>query len=119
MTTSRGLPDTVEYLELALTIIREGIIPPELRAATLRLIGGLDGLNIDSRTEDSHTTFFIEYTDHSVETRYSFALDQHGYLRHEQRLNLTADPQFGIPANTIIHQADYTQPSLTDSLSTP
>jgi hypothetical protein len=119
MTTSRGQPDTVEYLELALTIIREGIISPELRAAALRLIGGLDGLNIDSRTEAAHTIFFIEYTDSGVETRYSFAIDEHGYLRHEQRLNLTADPQFGISASTIIHQADYTQPTVTDSPNTP
>lgn len=46
--------------------------------------------------------FFIEYTDREVETRLTFTVDNHGYLRYQQTLNLTADTQFGIPANTVI-----------------
>lgn len=119
MVTNRGLPETVEYLEVALTIIRDLITPAELRASTLRLIGELNGLQVHEVPQGADPMFYIDYTDEGVETRFSFAIDRQGHLRFEQKLNLTADSRFGIPANTATHQAEYTRPEVTDTLERP
>ncbi|HZD22663.1 MAG TPA: hypothetical protein VE569_04585 [Acidimicrobiia bacterium] len=118
MATGRGLPETVEYLDIALDIIGESFATPELRATTLRLIGHLDDLQL-AETGNESATFLIEYTDREAETRLTFTVDNHGYLQYEQILNLTADQQFGIPADTVIAETISDPPIETRTLDTP
>jgi hypothetical protein len=120
MTQDRGLPEPVEYLNTALNIIREVNISPELRAATLRLIADLDGVEHPAADSvDEPAEFFIEYSDQGVNTRLTFRIDGQGYLRFEERLNLEADTRLGVPARTPIFRAEYTRPTITEDLQTP
>ena len=119
MVTDRGLPETVEYLDVALDIVRESFSSPQLRAATLRLIGDLNGLQLVETSATGSVTFLIEYTDRNVDTRLTFIIDGNGYLRYEQLLNLTADQEFGIPANTSVFVAEYSEPLIVDGLDAP
>ena len=120
MAEDRGLPETVEYLAVALNIIREVYITPELRAATLRLIANLDGLNHEpTDSEIDPAAFHIDYTDQGILSRFTFRIDGQGYLRFEERLNLEADTRFGVPAHTPTFRAEYTRPTIAGSLQTP
>jgi hypothetical protein len=118
MTTGRGLTETMEYLDVALDILRDTIQPPDVRASTLLLIGELKGLEHVESTSDG-STFRIEYVDRTVETRLTFTVSHDGYLLFEETLNLTADETYGIPAGTAIYTAEYTAPVVVDSLDEP
>jgi hypothetical protein len=120
MTRDRGLPETVEYLNVALNIIREAYITPELRAATLRLIADLDGLDHEpTDLKKGPAAFVIDYDDRGVLTRLTFHIDTQGYLRFEERIGLEVDRALSVPAHTPIFRAEYTRPTLTSSLQTP
>ncbi len=101
MATDRGLPDTVEYLDVALDIVGGSFSSPELRAATLRLIGRLDGLTLDAASNGT-TTFSLRYIDRNVAVHQVFTIDASGYLRSKQLVNISSDDQYGIPADTVI-----------------
>jgi hypothetical protein len=115
----RGLPETIEYLDVALDLIRETFASPQLRANTLRLIGELPGLQFVGTSTDGTTTFAIEYADQGIETRLTFILTREGYLLTEERTVLEEDPVFGIPANTTVSSATYTTPRVVSSLQVP
>lgn len=120
MSQDRGLPETVEYLNVALNIIREVYITPELRATTLRLIADLDGLKHDpTESGKGPAAFHIEYLDQGVLTRFTLHIDSQGYLRFEERLNLGPDTSLGTPAHSPVFRADYTRPTITHDLQTP
>jgi len=120
MAQERGLPETVEYLSVALNIIREAYISPELRAAALRLIADLDGLKHEPTDPATDlAAFHVEYTDQGILTRFTFHIDRQGYLRFEERLNLEADTRLGVPAHTPTFRAEYTRPTIAGSLQTP
>jgi hypothetical protein len=116
MVTDRGLRQTVEYLDVAFDIIGESFASPQLRATTLRLIGRLDGLRLVDKTPDGSVTFAVDYTDRDIQKRLTFTIDLNGYLRYHQILNISADPDTGIPAHTAIYDAEFAEPMLTDSL---
>ena len=117
MTAGRGLPTSVEYLDVALDIHVQSFSNPQLRSIVLSLIAGLDGL---THTEQDGThTFTIEYTDRGVATTFTFSLDGTGSLLHTRVLNLETDPTFGIPANTAISEVAYEIPIEVDSLNSP
>ncbi|MFQ5522111.1 MAG: hypothetical protein ACE5F5_00840 [Acidimicrobiia bacterium] len=115
----RGLPDHVEYLDVALDILREVFTPPDLRATTLRLIGQLSDLNLVETTNDGAATFDIEYTNQNIPTRLTFTISGQGYLLFEEIRILKDDPRFGIPANTSVSTAEYSTPRIIPSLDTP
>lgn len=120
MTRDRGLPETVEYLNVAFNIIREVYTTPELRATTLRLIADLDGLKHEpTESETDPAAFYIEYTDQGVLTRFTFHLDSDGYLRFEERLGLEADMGIGVPVDMPVFRAEYIRPTITHDLQTP
>lgn len=118
MVTNRGLPEDVEYLDVAVDILRDPLQPPEVRQTVVRLIGDLDGLQLVESTTGG-VTLSVEYVDQEVRTRLTFTITNDGYLSFEQLTNLTADEEYGIPAGTVTSQADYSQPIVVDSLDTP
>lgn len=116
MVTERGLPETVEYLDVALDILRESFSSPQLRAATLRLIGDINGLQLVETSAAQSVTFLIEYVDRNVDARLTFTIDMIGNLSFEEHLNLTADQEFGIPADTSVFVVEYSAPLVVDGL---
>ena len=115
MYTEREVPETVLYLDVALDILRDTSQPTDVRGTALRLIGELDGLDlVESGADES--TFSVEYRENGVDSRQTFTVGDDGHLRYEEILNLTADEEFGIPAETAIYRASYTTPEVVDSL---
>lgn len=119
MRTDRGLPEAVEYLDVAIDIVRESFSSPELRAATLRLIATLDGLEVQERAPDGTVTFSIGYDDNGNPTNREFAIDRNGYLRAEQVTLPVGAHRFGIPAGTTTYAAEHLVPAVTESLGAP
>lgn len=115
MATDRGLPDTVEYLDVALDIVGGSFSSPELRAATLRLMGQLDGLTLDAASDET-TTFSLRYVDRNVNVHQIFAIDAGGYLRSEQLVNVSSDDQHGLPADTVVLDLSYSAPRTVSDL---
>jgi hypothetical protein len=118
MVTNRGLPESVEYLDVALDILRDPLYQPEVRASTLHLVADLDGLELVETTDDE-VTLSTEYVDRGVDTLQTFTIGSDGHLRFEEIQNLSADPEFGIPAGTVTHTATYSTPVIVDSLTEP
>jgi hypothetical protein len=114
----RGLPETVEYLDVALDILREPLTSPQLRAATLRLIAQLPDLELVETARDDSFTFAVEYRDQDVDSRQTFTLSKQGYLLTEEIRILEPNPRFGIPADTDIFTAIHTPATIVDDLST-
>lgn len=113
-----GRPDAVEYLDIALDLIREVFTPPELRAAVLTVIGRIPELEVVEQDE-SGATFAIEYEDRGLDTRQTFTISSRGELRAEETVLLEPDPDLGIPADTAVFTADYSTPEVVDSLDQP
>jgi len=115
-----GRPNEVEYLEIALGLIREVFTPPDLRATTLTLIGRIPGLELVDQTSEQ-TTFAIEYEqdEDEVETRRTFTLTSRGELVSEQTRILEDHPRLKTPADTPIFTAQYSTPIIVDTLDQP
>lgn len=113
-----GRPESVEYLDIAIDLIREVWTPPELRAATLTVIGMLPDLELVTQDE-AEATFTIEYEDNGLDTRQTFTISSRGDLLAEQTLLLEPDPELGIPADTVLFEATYSTPEVIDSLDQP
>ena len=115
MYTEREVPETVLYLDVALDILRDTSQPADVRGSALRLIGELDGLDlVESGSDES--TFSVDYRENGVDSRLTFTVGDDGHLRYEEILNLTADEEIGIPADTAIYRASHTTPEVVDSL---
>lgn len=117
--TDRDLPATVEYLDVALDLLSEVFAPPQLRAATLRLIGQLPDLAVRGESEDGTVTLSIEYTSDGIATAFAFTVDPSGYLLKEETVLLEGDLRHGIPGQTAIAEIDYGRPITVDSLDKP
>lgn len=115
---SRGLPADVEVLDIALDLLRETAAPPALRAAVLRMLADLDGIELAERRRDGGATFAVTYRDQFM-TRQAFTLDGDGNLVAETQMLLEPDQSLGIPADTAVWHANYEPPEIVDSLDTP
>lgn len=115
MVADRGLPETIEYLDVALGIVGESFATPQVRASTLRLIARLEGIQLVDPPSET-LTFAVDYVDKDVETRLTITLDRNGFLRHQRVLNVTADGQLGLPPATAIYEAEFAEPLITNSL---
>lgn len=113
----RGLPDTVEILDLALDLLRETGADPELRAAVLRVLSNLD-MELLERRPDGAATFAITY-ESALLTRDGFTLDLSGNLLEETTTLIEADPNLSIPSGTVIWNALYEPTSIVEGLSQP
>lgn len=110
-------PETVAHLGVGLDIIRESRASPQLRAATLRLVGDLPGLELLDTESDGIATFRIEYHDQKITKRLTFSIDTSGYLRAEELNSVDGDSRFGIPSNTVEFRSTNGQPQSTTELS--
>ena len=114
----RGGPEAVEYIDVALDLLREQLVSPHLRANTLRLIGQQRGLEVVKTSSDG-TTFAIDYSQDEIQTRLTFTISASGYLLWEDMTILENDPVFGIPKDTAVSSATYSPQLIVDNLDTP
>lgn len=111
-------PNEVEYLEIALGLIREVFAPPDLRATTLTLISRIPGLELVDQTSQQ-TTFAIEYQQDGIDTQQTFTLTSQGHLASEETRILEDHPRLGVPADTPIFTAQYSTPIIVNTLDQP
>lgn len=100
------LPDQIQVFNLASNLLTETGAQPPLRAAILRVLSTLD-LEL---VEQTSTRLTLAAT--SPRSRYTVTLDQTGNLIEATETVIQSDPQTGIPAGTVVHQATY-QPVTT------
>lgn len=100
-----------------LSLIREPLIPPELRTAVLRVIAGLD-LELVEESPDGAGTFSTVLEGYTA-MRLTFTLDATGHLRFEELILVDGDPDRGVPPGTAEYTANYTVPRLVDSADLP
>jgi hypothetical protein len=111
---SYGRPLGVEILDSALDLIREPAAPPSLRAAAIRVIAGLD-LTLTKRTGDGGGTFAVTY-DGPQRITMTITIDGEGQLLNESTNLPDGDPTLGIPAGTVVSQANYNPTQIVDTL---
>ena len=104
-----------DVLQECLGLIREPLIPPELRTAVLRVIAGLD-LELVDESPDGAGTFSVEL-DESM--RQTFTIDPTGHLIFEEVVLVDGYPDRGVPPGTAEYTANYTVPRLVDSADLP
>ncbi len=99
------MPADVDVAHVALSLISESSASPDLRAAALRALAGLNDLHLVQGT-DGTSTFSITYsTPH--EGSLTFVLDGAGKVVSRRTVNIDGDPGLGIPPNTVIEGMDY------------
>jgi hypothetical protein len=108
-------PMNIDYLDIALQVIRESPASPATRAAALRLMSDVDGLELTDEAQGV-PGFQIEFEDNSVLVRWTFAIDDAGFLRKEARTNLTEETVSGIPAGAVTFEASYWAPIVVATL---
>lgn len=108
-------PEQVDYLDVALQVIRESPSAPASRAAVISLLADLPGLEIVD-SEKGVSSFQIDFNDNDTEVRWVFTIDDAGFLRFESRTNLIADERSGLPAGTVTFEATYSAPTVVTSL---
>lgn len=114
----QGLPESVEYVDVAMDIIRERPVQPETRANLVRLIGRLPDLSV-VQSDDDHTTFQIGYDRDAIAETYTFTLTSRGELAFEERRLSQPNPSLGIPTGTVLFSAKYSVPQVVTQLSIP
>lgn len=112
-----GNPGRVQYLYIALGILRERLVSPQLRANVIRLIGRLPSIAV----EESGDALVVSttYTDQNIRTRLAFSIDASGNLAREEVTILEANALLDIPADTSTFLATYEQIELVPDLTTP
>lgn len=108
--------DEFTVLEKCLEFLRAPLLPPELRAAVLRVISGLDLELVDDGPKGA--TFSMSL-DTPLPLHLRFTLDDAGHLRFEERIQTDGYPEQGVPPGTVDYTATYSVPVLVDSLERP
>lgn len=95
---------TVEYVDTALDIIRDPRNPPDVQAATLRLLGSLHGLEV---VDDDPTlvTFRLDFEERGIRHRLTFKITSMGGLTEESVTILETDPVLGVPKGILTRRA--------------
>lgn len=106
---------TVEYVDTALDIIRDPRNPPDVRAATLRLLGRLDEIEIiDDRS--SAATFGLDFQERGVRHWWTFQITSDGILKEVSVSLLEPDPIMGLPEREQVRRAEYAGTETVDRL---
>ena len=108
--------DDIAFLKKSLEFLREPLVSPELRAAVLQLVAGLE-LELVEESSDGGGTFSVEYElERLGQRRLTFTVNAEGFLTFEEELIIDGYPEFGVPAGTAENSATYSVPVLVDSL---
>jgi hypothetical protein len=111
--------DEIAVLNKCLNFLRAPLLSPELRAAVLSVIAGLE-LELVEETGDGGGTFAVEYELEELgPRRLTFTLDADGYLVFEEVVLINGYPELGVPAGTADYRATYSVPFLVDSANLP
>ncbi|MDP9494099.1 MAG: hypothetical protein M3P87_02570 [Actinomycetota bacterium] len=105
-----------DVVETCLEMLRATLISPELRAAVLRVIAGLDLELVDDGPDGA--TFSMGL-DRPFPMQLRFTLDDYGHLRFEERIQTEGNPDLGVAPGTVDYTATYSVPVLVDSLERP
>lgn len=114
--TGTARPESIEYLDTALLVVRESFSSPETRSAALRLIATIEDIELLDERTDGTTRFSVDFTEEGVDVGWVFAIDALGYVREEVHTNLTPDPALGLQAGVITFKSEYSAPTVVDSL---
>lgn len=107
----------LKVLETCLEMLRETLIPPELRTAVLRVIAGLD-LELVEESPDGAGTFSVSF-ETPQPTRLTFTLAATGHLQSEESVLIDGDAELGVPPGTAETTAVYTVPRLVADTDLP
>jgi hypothetical protein len=115
--TGTGRPADIEVLDLAVDLIREAETPPELRAAAVTVISGLDPRLVE-RMEDGGGAFSFSWQE-PLPSQLIVTIDGSGFLVREQLIRTAGDPSLGLPANTVIEDTRYGPWEIVDESDVP
>lgn len=107
---------TLEYIDTALDIIRDPRNPPAVKAATFRLLGGLNEVEIIDDDDPSLVTFGLDFDERNVTHRLTFQITSIGNLTEETVTVLETDPTLFVPAGTLIRRAAYSNVEVVAAL---
>ena len=108
--------DDIAFLKKSLEFLREPLVSPELRAAVLQLVAGLE-LELVEESSDGGGTFSVEYElERLGQRRLTFTVNTDGFLTFEEELIVDGYPEYGVPSGTAEYSATYSVPVLVDSL---
>jgi len=111
--------DRTEILQECLGLLREPLLPPELRSAVLLVIAGLDPELVDE-SPDGAATFSVGFEQEDQEPmRLTFTLDTAGHLTFEELVLVDGYPDLGVPPGTVDSSATYSVPFLVDRANLP
>lgn len=106
---------TVEYVDTALDIIRNPRNPPGVRAATFRLVGDLEEVEIiDSRP--SAVTFGVDFQERDIRHRLTFQITPDGTLKEVSVTLLEPDLVLGLSEGVQVRRAQYADIETVDRL---
>jgi hypothetical protein len=108
--------DDIALLEECLMLLREPLLPLDLRSAVLEVVAGLD-LELVEKGEGGGGTFSIAYELDEVGRRQlTFTLDADGYLIFEEVVVVDGYPDDGVPPGTAELSQTHRVPVLVDGL---
>lgn len=119
MVNGQERPEPVEYVDIALDVIRESLISPQTRANALRLIGEQPGLRVEPVTDEGSSRFVLDYTDAGVATRLSFTISSEGHLLEEAETLLEPHPLLNVPAGVTVAHNVYGKTVIVGTLDSP
>lgn len=117
--TDRGLSQEVEYLDVALNVVREATPSSEVRAEALRLIGQLSILELVEEAPDGTVTFRTSYTLNGTETEHLFSIDPSGFLVRESKNVINDASALRLPAGAVVHDSKVHSIEIVEDLPAP
>lgn len=111
-----GNPQGYEMLVIVGDLLRETLVPPELRAALYEVAAGIPGITYVGRVVDSAGRTGVAVAASRSDLRYELIFDPHtSALLAEQETLLQPQSDIGAPAGTTVENAVYLQAGTVSS----